>query len=132
ALLDQMDPSFAANNIAIIVLRNMTEEEKSKFSHIEVEILKQDGSEATTKNYEVATLEGPAKQYDIFEDFSNKLLNEDYLSLGAMIDPQFRKEGDIESVKAYVDGVLSENGKMISYRPTEFSLQVYKNQGIEN
>lgn len=118
----------AASNIALIVYDHFTEEEKKDYTHIEVEISKKSNpDDKMTRNYEVSTLVAPTKQAKIFDNFSNAVKSGDFQLMASLIDPQYRKADDAETIKSYIQKFIDENGKITEFRRTGYGLRVFDN-----
>lgn len=127
-IIDDAQVVSAASNIALMVYDNFTEEERKDYTHIEVEISKKSNpNDKITRNYEVSTLVAPNKQAKIFDNFSNAVKSGDFQLMASLIDPQYRKAEDAETIKTYIQKFIDDNGKIIEFRRTGYGLRVFDN-----
>lgn len=113
-----------ASNVAIMVYNDLTEEEKKDYTNIEVEITKKDTTqEKVLRNFKLEELANPAKQVTVFETLSNAVMNNDFELMANLIEPQYRQPQTAEKMSAYFKNFSSQNGKIESYKRTQFALR---------
>ncbi len=122
-VLEKLNAEHAASNIAVIVVKNLTPEELKKYTHIEVEIKK--SGDTYTRHYEIGTLNVPAAQFQLFESFSNNMIQGNYKEATALVDPRYQKDTDSETIEKYMTPFIDENGSIVKFISTEFNYRIY-------
>lgn len=124
-VIENLNPEHTASNIAIIAVKNMTPEDLKKYTHIEVEIKNRAG-DIITRNFEIGTLLMPVAQFNLFERFSNSMLQSNFTEATALVDSQYQNETDSETIEAYMSPFIEENGNIVKYISTEFNYRIYE------
>lgn len=123
-IIENLIPENVASNIAIMVYDDLAEDEKKDYTHIEVEITKKDTTQKKVlRNFKVEELKNPAKQVAIFETLSNAVKNNDFQLMANLIEPQYRQPQTAEKMATYFKNFISQNGKIDSYKRTQFGLR---------
>lgn len=128
-IIDSMRPEIAAGNIALMVYANFNDEEKKKITHVEVDIIpKSDPKNNVMRSFLVEELEVPYLQSRIFDNFSKVIINNDFVAMAAMIDPQYRHPEDADNISAYIHQHIAVNGPIKEYRRLGYGLQIFEDK----
>ncbi len=127
-VIEKLVPEVASTNIALMVFEDLTDKEKQKLTHIDVEIVSSDGSsEKNLRRYSLLELENPKIQSEIFSQFSQKLIAQEYEEMIQLIDPQFQREDDASVIKNHIDKLIAKNGKITGFRRTGLGMRILEN-----
>ncbi|HIP48150.1 MAG TPA: hypothetical protein EYG92_04185 [Lutibacter sp.] len=118
-MLDSLKSGVTLSNVALILFKNLTVEERKKYDYFYIEHIKKN-SDTIKYIFTPNSLNAGLIQSKLFTDFSDKLLAKEYKLAAKMLDPIYYQEESEDSFTNYVTNLTNKHGEIMDYKRTGF------------
>jgi len=120
-MLDSLKPGVTLSNVALILFKNFTVEERKKYDYFYIEHIKKN-SDTINYTFTPNSLYAGLIQSKFFTDFSNKLLTKEYKRAAKMLDPIYYQEESESNFANYITNLTNKHGEIMKYKRTGFGV----------
>jgi len=120
-LLDSLPKATATSNIAFLTFKNFNENEKKRYSIINVLLIS--SQKDTIKNsYDIPILETIVPKHNTYQKFSEYIINGDFNELNTLKNNKDIPESISDLIRGLIKNAESNSGKIIAYQPVTIAV----------